>query len=202
MRLCAIDQLFDPVDPSPFRQQDLSAWAAEYIVESMNEMSVPEPVTLKIVVAGPVDPNSETATGVAVRAYFARQAALRRRSLRLLLRRGLVTLAIGITFLVVFFSVSHLIAWLLDNGPFATLLREGSLIVGWVAMWRPIEIFLYDWWPIVGDRQLHERLSGTSVVVVGLAVAAAKVEVRASANLSAKRSIARWENEGGRIKRR
>jgi hypothetical protein len=20
--------------------------------------------------------------------------------------------------------------------------------MGWVAMWRPIEIFLYDWWPI------------------------------------------------------
>jgi hypothetical protein len=33
------------------------------------------------------------------------------------------------------------------------------VIGGWVAMWRPLEIFLYDWWPIRDERQLYERLS-------------------------------------------
>jgi hypothetical protein len=27
------------------------------------------------------------------------------------------------------------------------VIREGFLIGGWVAMWRPLEVFLYDWWP-------------------------------------------------------
>jgi hypothetical protein len=39
------------------------------------------------------------------------------------------------------------------------LLREGLLIGGWVAMWRPIEIFLYDWWPIRAEARLFDRLS-------------------------------------------
>jgi hypothetical protein len=39
------------------------------------------------------------------------------------------------------------------------LIRETLVIGGWVAMWRPLEIFLYDWWPIRAERQLYERLS-------------------------------------------
>jgi hypothetical protein len=31
---------------------------------------------------------------------------------------------------------------------------EGLLIVGWVALWRPLEVFLYEWWPI---RQRQRR---------------------------------------------
>jgi len=42
----------------------------------------------------------------------------------------------------------------------------GLIIVGWVANWRPIEIFLYEWWPLAQQRRLRER------------IAAARVEVR------------------------
>jgi hypothetical protein len=45
-------------------------------------------------------------------------------------------------------------------------MREGFVIGGWVAMWRPLEIFLYDWWPIVVQRRLYERLSGLDVRVL------------------------------------
>jgi len=36
---------------------------------------------------------------------------------------------------------------------------EGFLIGGWVAMWRPLEVFLYDWWPIRAEGRLLKRLS-------------------------------------------
>jgi hypothetical protein len=39
------------------------------------------------------------------------------------------------------------------------LMREGMVIGGWVAMWRPLEIFLYDWWPIRAERRLFDRLA-------------------------------------------
>ena len=29
------------------------------------------------------------------------------------------------------------------------------MIGGWVALWRPMEIFLYDWWPIRGEVRLQ-----------------------------------------------
>lgn len=34
------------------------------------------------------------------------------------------------------------------DGMATRLLDEGLLIIGWVALWRPIQTFLYDWWPI------------------------------------------------------
>jgi len=47
----------------------------------------------------------------------------------------------------------------LGGTPVAALIRETMIIGGWVAMWRPLEIFLYDWWPILVERKLYDRLS-------------------------------------------
>jgi hypothetical protein len=34
-----------------------------------------------------------------------------------------------------------------------------------VANWRPLEIYLYDWWPIRRRIRLYERIAGAQVVV-------------------------------------
>ncbi|WP_415176918.1 hypothetical protein [Porticoccus sp.] len=49
---------------------------------------------------------------------------------------------------------------------FAELLSEGLMIGGWVAMWRPMEIFLYRWWPIVRRRRTYIRLAEMPVTVI------------------------------------
>jgi len=43
--------------------------------------------------------------------------------------------------------------------------REGLTIIGWVAMWRPIEIFLYDWWPIDHRRRVYLSLGRAHIAV-------------------------------------
>ena len=40
------------------------------------------------------------------------------------------------------------------------------LIGGWVAMWRPLEVFLYDWWQIRAEARLFDRLSSVSSSIV------------------------------------
>jgi hypothetical protein len=40
------------------------------------------------------------------------------------------------------------------------------VIGGWVALWHPLNIFLYDWWPIRAERRLFERLGEMQVQVV------------------------------------
>jgi hypothetical protein len=51
------------------------------------------------------------------------------------------------------------------GGRMSDVLREGLTVAGWVAMWRPMEIFLYSWWPLVGDRRLYDRLSRMPVTL-------------------------------------
>ena len=40
------------------------------------------------------------------------------------------------------------------------------MIGAWVALWRPLEIFLYDWWPVLGEARLFDRLSAMPVQIV------------------------------------
>jgi len=51
--------------------------------------------------------------------------------------------------------------------------RSGTSIGGWVAMWRPMELFLYDWWPIRAEARLADRLTAMPVRVVREPAAAA-----------------------------
>ncbi len=48
----------------------------------------------------------------------------------------------GAFFLVICLSISQVVAYL--NLPFHHLISEGAIIVGWVGLWRPMEMFLYD----------------------------------------------------------
>ena len=50
----------------------------------------------------------------------------------------------------------------------ATLIQDSLVIGAWVALWRPMEIFLYDWWPIRAEARLFERLSKLDVRVVAM----------------------------------
>lgn len=50
-------------------------------------------------------------------------------------------------------------------GAFEGLARESLTIAGWVAMWRPMEIYLYDWWPLRRRGKLFEKLSRIQVEV-------------------------------------
>jgi hypothetical protein len=79
-----------------------------------------------------------------------------------LFRIGRRAMAIGLT--VVSFSVilGQAAAASLTP-PVGSVVQESSTIFGWVANWRPIEIFLYEWWPIVRRRKLYQRLSAAEV---------------------------------------
>ena len=71
---------------------------------------------------------------------------------------------IGLAFLVLTVGVSDLIANR-SHGGLAETLRIGLAIVGWVALWRPLEIFLYDWWPIRAQIRLAERLAAMPIEI-------------------------------------
>ena len=167
LNLHKLGQLFEVLDPSPFRERDLDRSAEEFIVESVKELP-PRPAYELVLYVDepPTQPDEPRAVEEAVRVYFARRATLLRRDLSQLMHRGRISLAIGIAFLATLVVAGQLLGRLWGESTVGALLRESLLIVGWVAMWRPIEIFLYDWWPIAGERRLYDRLSRITVRIV------------------------------------
>ena len=164
VRLRELSQLFDSLDPSPFVERDLDPQAEEYIVDSVRQLPSAMAYALVIHLDQPDTPaERERVVGNAIRDHFARQAKRLHRNLRLLIRRGLVSLIIGVAFLAAAFATTQAVRRFLGESGMLRLFEQGLLIVGWVAMWRPLEIFLYDWWPIVGERRIHGRLSRMEV---------------------------------------
>lgn len=163
VRLREVNQLFDSMDPAPFHEKGLNVNSEEYLVESAKELSsgVLREIVLYIDRSQLIDDGA--AIGAAIRGHFARRSTLLQRSLRRLVKRGLVSLIIGLSFLAVMFFVSQGLGELMGEHAFARIVREGLLIIGWVAMWKPLEILLYDWWPILSERRLFDRLSRVPV---------------------------------------
>jgi hypothetical protein len=100
---------------------------------------------------------------VAVDDHFRRRALASRRRLRQLFRTGRVSLVIGLAFLGAAIAIGEFLAGLISKEGYAWLVKESLVIGGWVALWRPLEIFLYDWWPIRAEARLYERLGEIDV---------------------------------------
>jgi hypothetical protein len=162
----SLSQLFDSMDPSPFHEKDLDRNAEEYIVSSARELSGGAPTALVVHLDDAIPADAVDVVRAAVRVHFARRALLSRRELHQLLRRGWISLAIGLLVLAAAIAAGGLLTRNGDASPFAQLLQESLLIGGWVAMWRPMEILLYDWWGVRGMRRVYERLSGLAVQIV------------------------------------
>lgn len=95
--------------------------------------------------------------------YFAYRADMVGRDLNELFRVGRLSLVIGLAVLALCTLLRGELARYLGDQGYVRLLAEGLLILGWVANWRPIEIFLYDWWPLRRRRNLFRRLATATV---------------------------------------
>jgi hypothetical protein len=163
VRVAELRQLFNAIDPSPFRERDLDPRAEEFIVEWARDLPRETHLALRVHLERAAGPSDEAALlGQAIHQYFQTRAAGSRRRLRELFRRGRISLLIALVFLGASLTLSDLMGNV-SAGGFAAVLREGFVIGGWVAMWRPLEVFLYDWWPILGDIRLLDRLGGMPV---------------------------------------
>ncbi|RXK54717.1 hypothetical protein ESB00_02145 [Oleiharenicola lentus] len=158
VRLRELAQLFNLMDPSPFIDRDLDADAEEFIVGWARELPHQGELELVVHLATAPLPDRAAGTEEAVRHYFASRVEVKRRELRQLLRRGRASLLIGVLFLGACFGLGEVALHLLPAGR-NSFVELGLQIVGWVAMWRPLEIYLYDWWPIRADLRLLERLA-------------------------------------------
>jgi len=154
-----LSQLFNSMDPSPFHEKDLDRNAEEFIESWVSEFPRKEPVSLDIYLQQwPESSNAPETAEKAIHNYFSYRAQLNRREFSRLMKQGRMSLLIGLIFLAACLLTSQFIAPLAGS-TFYELVREGLLIVGWVAMWKPLEIYLYDWWPLRRRGAILRKMS-------------------------------------------
>lgn len=165
--VATLEQLFDTLDPLPFREKDLDHRAEDYIVGWARELPRDTPLAIVIHVP-PVEIERPLAASIApaFAHFFTYRAEVVGQELRELLRVGRAALLIGVVALAACVGLAHLAAQVMAASALREIVVESLLILGWVANWRPLEIFLYDWWPLVRRRNLYHRLAGARVALL------------------------------------
>lgn len=165
VKVSHIHQLFNSMDPSPFHERDLDDDAEEFIVSWAREY--PSKTVIRIVIhlanAPPDTPDPQGLVETSLRHFFEYREGIVRRELKQLLKEGRTALVIGLVFL----AACHAVGTLFAPGPgtWHGIAREGLAILGWVAMWHPLEILLYRWWPQLQSARLHRRLANAEISV-------------------------------------
>jgi hypothetical protein len=163
IRLRELGQLFNSMDPTPFHHKDLDPDAEEFIVGWALEHPSESEIGLIIhLEQPPSQADAQARATEAVHNYFTYRVEVITRELGQLMHRGRVSLIIGLAFLAACIVAADLIG-INYTSTIAGIIRESLTIGGWVAMWRPIEIFLYDWWPLTARRRTLKRLVAAPV---------------------------------------
>ena len=164
VRVRDIGQLFNSLDPSPFHERDLDDDAEAYLVGWAREVDTGGPFLIVVhLPASELTKAEQRGLGSAIANYFNYRAGMLERDVRDLMRTGRRSLAMGIAVLAACISVAQLLREVFSQSPLAQAVAEGLTIFGWVANWRPAEIFLYDIWAGRRRIDLYRRLANADV---------------------------------------
>ncbi len=163
VRVKSAQQLFDARDPAPFRDRDLDDDFVEWINSSAREFSNQTP--LKIVIYVEENEKSELSSEAireSIRSFYSYKIELQRGDLKDFIRRAQIFFAVGLIVLVACLTGAQNLPQSQPPGALG-ILREGLVIFGWVSIWKPIELILFDWYPLYEKLRLFKKLEKTEI---------------------------------------
>ena len=164
LHVAELRQLFNAMDPAPFRERDLDPNAEKYIVDWARDTRARPPLSLVVHLGNDgATPENTRLLQDAVHEHFRQRAASTRLKLRQLFRIGRISLAIGLAVVAVAGIAAEYLGGVFSRGSTSAFIADSLAIGAWVALWRPLEIFLYDWWPIRSEARLLDSLSEMDV---------------------------------------
>ena len=171
-------QLFDARDPAPFRDKDLDEDFVEYVLASAHELKNPKRFHLRIFIGDrPTESHEIPEVSIsqkvaspeevadAIKDYFDYHWDLKKMEFKNHLKRAQIFFWVGVVLLSMCLSLAQNLDQITDV-KWVHLLREGLVIFGWVSIWKPIELLLYDWYPVYEKMDLFKKLSMADVDVI------------------------------------
>ena len=155
LHLDNLAQFFAVPEPDPFDPRARFASGLETIVNELKPKALIRKVRTTIALpSDQITPDAAARLREAVTRYCQYHIRQHRQDLISLRWQGIKALQNGAIFLgaclllsTLFENAEILPEWLRRFG------GEGFLIAGWVSLWHPIVILLYEWWPL--SRQIH-----------------------------------------------
>lgn len=146
------------------RKRSISPDAEEFIVEEAEVLPRKGIINIKIHLALSEKKYQEE-IAPAIHSHFCYRKVQSKKRLKANLQYGWRMLLFALLLLALVFSVTE-IAFMFSENKLVTYIRESFIILGWVALWRPLELLLYEWYPIKTNINLYYRLEHSNVQVI------------------------------------
>ena len=168
IELCinSIEQLFNSLDPAPFRERELDQNAERYILSASQK--IPSQSTIELLIYLPqekMNPSQNQPLELAIRHHFQLRTQEQAGDIEELRRLGHKGLMFGFMIMLLCTLLSITLMNAFPSSGFIGTLEQSLIIFGWVALWRPIEILLYDRWPLVRKHKLLQRLCNLNITI-------------------------------------
>jgi hypothetical protein len=159
LRLNDIRELFIAPEYDPFATHTLESSGLEHIAAKLKPTRLDR--KLRVVIHMPQAAGNQliNQTRAAIERYCRVRIDENRTELASLRWQGFKALQTGVIFLTICLALSAA-AGAAEFLPEALrdIFSEGFLIAGWVSLWHPVEILLYEWWPLWRQIHIHQHI--------------------------------------------
>jgi hypothetical protein len=162
-----ITQLFEEPEINPFAPNRVYTSGIRTILNELKPLSLNSRTRANILLpATQISPALQQQVKDAIERYCRSRIYRNEKELLSLRWRGLRALQGGSLFLAACLVLSALV----ENATFLPeflihFFSEGLIIAGWVSLWHPIEILLYEWWPYWRENRLLQHIMEMEMVI-------------------------------------
>lgn len=150
---------------SLYRKRILKTDAEEFIVEEAEGLTRKASIIIKVhLPLSEVKHQNEIAP--AIHRHFCYRREQAQKKYKRIFQYGWRILFIALGLLAVIFSLTEIALYFMPQNKLVMFIRESFIILGWVALWRPLELLLYDWYPVKTDINLFYRLEHSKVQII------------------------------------
>lgn len=152
--------IFNDLDPAPFRKRDLDQDLRDYLEESSSDIPLKYDIILQFNVSVEVkDKNKEEKSKSGLKTYFSFVKDLYGKKIRKSYKKS------GVHFFasLILLSLSYLLRTTMNASLFFTILVEGITIGGWVFLWEAISTFAFRNREVRVNYRHYKRFADTSI---------------------------------------
>lgn len=150
---------------SLYNKRTLETDAEEFIVEEAE--ALPPKAAINIKVHLPLsEVKHKDDIAPAIRRHFCYRKEQSQKEYKRIFKYGWRILFIALGLLAVIFSITEIAFYYMPDNKPLLFIHESFIILSWVALWRPMELLLYEWYPVKTDINLYTRLEQSNVQVI------------------------------------
>ena len=167
LRIAYPAQFYNLLDPAPNDEKEINQATESYIMDSLEDMPNDKRGSARIILYLDEtlyeDEKTRTDMEQAIHSHFALRLCSATQKYKQAVNKGRRYLVRGLIFLLVCLILSSVVTSIHNQNDIIYAIGQSFVIIGWVALWRPVEFYLYDRRDLLNEKKMLSQLETIQV---------------------------------------